>query len=115
MSFDNASIRKDARIIEWPNSLNLALAIPYQMNQAVEDKFTLAGRIPVPINVQEPGLRPVPGILNWNGVTLAAYLTADLASYSHLLPSLNERANFPMELARQTGFVPLRRGFSRPV
>ena len=115
LSFDNASIRKDARIIEWPNSLNLALAIPYQMNQAVEDKFTLAGRIPVPVNMQEPAPRPVPGILNWNGVTLAAYLTADLASYSHLLPSLNERANSPMELARQTGFVPLRRGFSRPV
>ena len=115
LSFDEASIRKDARIIEWPSSLALALAIPYQVNQAIEDKFNLAGRLPVPINVQEPEPKSVPGILNWNGITLAAYLTADLASYSHLLPPLNERANFPMELARQTGFVPLRRGFSRPV
>ena len=31
-----------------------------------------------------------------------------------LAKSLNESANFPLELARHTGFVPLRRGFSKP-
>ena len=115
LSFDDSCTQKDARIVEWPSFLNLPLAVPYQANQSVEERFTLAGRIPVPINVQEPEPRSIPGIVNWNGVTLAAYLTADLASYSHLLPALNERANLPMEWARKTGFVPLRRGFSRPL
>ena len=115
LSFSEPSIRRDDRVIEWPSSVNLPLAIPYQANQAVEDRFTLAGRPPVPISVPKPEPTPVPGILNWNGVNLVAYLTADLAYYSHLLPALNERANSPIELARQTGFVPLRRGFSKPM
>ncbi len=115
LSFAEPSIRRDDRIIEWPGSLDLPLAVPYQANQTVEDRFTLAGRPPVPSNVPKPEPTPVPGILNWNGVTLAAYLTADLASYSYMLPTLNQRANFPMELARLTGFVPLRRGFSKPM
>jgi predicted ATPase len=47
-------------------------------------------------------------------MALTARLDKSDASYSDVVGHLNERANFPMVLARQTGFVPLRRGFSEP-
>ena len=121
LSFDESSVREDKRIVAWPRSLTMELAVPYQGNPGMSDIFTLNGRRPgegagagagpafqfqVPRRFQE----------NWIGncIALVAQLTADVPSCADLVPPLNERANFPMELARQTGFVPLRRGFSRP-
>ena len=118
LSFDESSVQKDKRLVAWPNALSMDLAVPYQGNQAQTSSFTLNGRYgrhSKLIAGDDSGPVPVPGALDWNGVALAARLSADVASYSDLLPSLNERANLPMELARQTGFVPLRRGFSKPV
>ena len=51
----------------------------------------------------------------WNGITLSAQPYGGPGEYNDVMVrSLNERINLPMELARQTGFVPLRRGFSKP-
>ena len=118
LSFDESSFQKDKRLVAWPNAMAMDLAVPYQGNQGQSSSFTLNGRYGRHAKLiagDDSGPVPVPGALDWNGVTLAARLSADVASYSDLLPPLNERANLPMELARQTGFVPLRRGFSKPV
>ncbi len=115
LSFDKISALSDGRVIDWPHFLNMELAVPYQGNQGERESFTLNGRRASDsgeLNL-EPSV-PIPGIVDWNGLNVVARLTADVASYSDLLPPLNERANLPMELARQTGFVPLRRGFSKP-
>ena len=115
LSFDETSVLFDRRVVAWPHFLSMGLAVPYHGNQGKSESFTLNGRRPSE-NAEldlEPSV-PIPGIVDWNGLTVVARLTADVASYSDLLPSLNERANLPMELARQTGFVPLRRGFSKP-
>ena len=116
MSFNESSVREDSRIVEWPRSLNMELSLPYRGNQARSESFTIRSSLHNPQNAKEdtaPVL--VPGVLDWNGLSMVVRLTGDVASYSSfLIPLLNNRANLPMELARQTGFVPLRRGFSRP-
>ena len=114
LSFDESSVREDRRVVAWPRSLTMELAVPYQGNQGMADGFTLNASRPDQRAGEETGPAAIPGVLDWNGITLVARLTADLAYYSDLIPPLNERVNFPMELARQTGFVPLRRGFSKP-
>ena len=45
---------------------------------------------------------------------LGARLNSEAPMYSDIITKLVIRANLAAELARQTGFVPLRRGFSRP-
>ena len=50
--------------------------------------------------------------VTWNGVGVSADGSAP--SIREQVISLLETANFPVELARSTGFVPLRRGFSTP-
>ena len=114
-SNDKSTVREDRRVVEWPRSLTMELAVPYQGNQGMSDRFTLNGHRPGQSTGEDTDPSPIPGLLDWNGITLVARMTADVASYSDLIPPLNERVNFPMELARQTGFVPLRRGFSKPV
>ena len=115
LSFDEDSALSDGRVVAWPHFLSMDLAVPYHGNQGEREYFTLNGR-----RASESGALdlqpsvPVPGIVDWNGLNVVARVTADAASYSDLLPPLNERANLPMELARHTGFVPLRRGFSKP-
>ncbi len=113
--FDESSVLGDRRIVDWPRLLSINLAVPYRGNQATTDSFTLNGR-----RLGEDGeadLEPsprIPGVVDWNGINLTARVTADMVSFSDLMPPLNERANLPMEATRQTGFVPLRRGFSIP-
>ena len=113
--FDESSVLKDQRLVDWPHFLSINLAVPYRGNQATTDSFTLNGR-----RLGEGGEADlessvrIPGVVDWNGINLTARVTADMASFSDLMPPLNERANLPMEAARQTGFVPLRRGFSIP-
>ena len=114
LSFDESSSRRDSRVVSWPSSLSMDLAVPYRGGQGTSDSFTLNGRRSSRTEGEDTSPVPVPGALDWNGITLVARLAADVASYSDLITPLNERANLPMEIARQTGFVPLRRGFSKP-
>ena len=114
LSFESASLLRDLRIARWPRSLGMDIAVPYQGNQQVDDVFALF--TPLSSSEEEADLDPgtVPGTLHWNGITLSARMTSDAAAYSDEIGHFNGRANLPSELARQTGFVPLRRGFSKP-
>ncbi len=90
----------------WPERLDLPIAIPYDANQQVDHDFGLLG---------VGGSVDLVGMLTWNGVALSAQASGGSGQHNDVLVrSLNERINLPMELARQTGFVPLRRGFSKP-
>ncbi len=114
LSFDGLGSREDRRIARWPQSLSLAVAVPYQANQQAEDGFAVESNTPA--EELERGLSPtpIPGKLAWNGIALVAALSVDAQAHTDVVRQLNERANLPMELGRQTGFVPLRRGFSKP-
>ena len=85
-----------------PASLTIPISLPYGVNQQVEHKFQSF----------LDGERT--GVLNWNGVTVSAQIPDATARVNALTRQLNERFNLPMELVRATGFVPLRRGFSKP-
>ena len=87
----------------WPEGLDLQIAIPYDANQQVDQDITWLG---------SGGRSILEGTLNWNGIALSAQPSG--GPLTVLVGWLNERTNLPMELARQTGFVPLRRGFSKP-
>ena len=87
----------------WPERLDLAIAIPYDANQQVDHDFRIVG---------EGEAAVLEGTLIWNGIALAAQTSG--GHNDILVRLLNENINLPMELARQTGFVPLRRGFSKP-
>ena len=112
LAFDESSVLVDRRVVDWPHYLRMDLAVPYRGNQGTSESFTLNVN-----DFDETALAlplRVPGIVDWNGISVVAHLTEDVASYSDRVPPLNERANLPMEMARLTGFVPLRRGFSKP-
>ena len=115
LSFSESSILADKRIVAWPQFMSMDLAVPYRGNQGTSESFTLNGN-----RLAEGGaldLAPtvrIPGLVDWNGISVTARLTADVVTYSDLIPPLNQRANLPMEMARQTGFVPLGRGFLNP-
>ena len=115
LSFDELSVLADKRIVAWPHFMSMDMAVPYRGNQRTSESFTLNGN-----RLAEGGafdLAPsmkIPGLVDWNGINVTARLTADVASYSDLIPPVNQRANLPMEMARLAGFVPLGRGFSNP-
>ncbi len=113
--FEEQSISADERIWSWPSIANLGISVPYQGNQRLDDTFEISSS---PRFVSEDigyVMDPIPGTLSWNGVSIAARLENDSPSYVQAMLQLNQRANFPIELARQTGFVPLRRGFFKPM
>ena len=87
----------------WPERVDLSIAIPYDANQQVDHDFRIVG---------EGEAAVLEGTLIWNGIALAAQTSG--GHNDILVRLLNENINLPMELARQTGFVPLRRGFSKP-
>ena len=87
----------------WPERVDLSIAIPYDANQQVDHDFKIVGAGEAAV---------LEGTLIWNGITLAAQTSG--GHNDILVRLLNENINLPMELARQTGFVPLRRGFSKP-
>ena len=89
----------------WPQELDLQIAIPYDANQQVDHNIEV---------VRNDGSTLLIGALIWNGITLSAQINSGLGDVPIFVKWLNERTNLPMELARQTGFVPLRRGFSKP-
>ena len=89
----------------WPEGLDLQIAIPYDANQQVDQGITVLGGDKRSI---------LEGTLTWNGIALSTQTSGGPGELAVLVRWLNERINLPMELARQTGFVPLRRGFSKP-
>ena len=95
-----------------PFELDLPIAIPYSGNQQgggdIEIDIT-----PEDMKAGGKMLGPI-GWAFWNGITLSARLNQDADEFTEDFIGINERANLPMELARLTGFVPLRRGFSKP-
>ena len=94
----------DPSVLNWPETMGLQVSIPYGSNQISEE----------PIRVFDDRASVCQGILSWNGVTAAANVPDISPGRTVDIKRLNERANLPMELARNTGFVPLRRGFSKP-
>ena len=95
-----------------PFELDLPIAIPYSGNQQV------GGAIEIDITPEDMKaggkmLGPI-GWALWNGIILSAGLNQDDDEFAGDFIGINERINLPMELARLTGFVPLRRGFSKP-
>lgn len=89
----------------WPERLDLSIAIPYDANQQVDHNVKMVG---------ESGSASLEGTLIWNGIALSTQTSGGPGELPALVRLVNERINLPMELARQTGFVPLRRGFSKP-
>ena len=89
----------------WPEDLDLQIAIPYDANQQVDQSIKVVG---------DDGSALFEGTLTWNGIALSAQASGGPGEHAGFVRWLNEWINLPMELARQTGFVPLRRGFSKP-
>ena len=85
-----------------PQSLELPIALPYSVNQQVDHEMKgFAGG-------------EHSAMVSWNGVTLSAQTSEGSPRSQEALRKFIQRCNLPMELARNTGFVPLRRGFSKP-
>ncbi len=93
----------------------MGISVPYQGNQRVDDSFTIPSSPYFAGEEQGYLSDPIPGTLVWNGISIAAVLENDSPTHAQEIWQLNLRANLPIELARQTGFVPLRRGFSKPI
>ena len=85
----------------WPDALDTQISMPYRGDVVSENH--VSGR----------GIGRV-GTLGWNGLTLSARISNRYDGSAYEGARVNERSNLPMELARLTGFVPLRRGFSQP-
>ena len=99
---------EDSPFVWWPENLDLDIAVPYQSNQqGVEDI-----RVVIPDTSFMP--EECTGSLSWNGVGVSVNLRENQRHHVEFVKAINERANLPFELARRTGFVPLRRGFSKP-
>ena len=98
----------------WPQSLGMDIAIPYGANQYVDHpiKVVTDSSIHAGSGLEDSDL--VSGTAGWNGQTFSTQLQPDASIDFSVIQELNERANLPLEVAKQTGFVPLRRGFSRP-
>ena len=81
--------------------LGVDIAFPYRGN--IADSETM---------IFHDGERQFDENLVWNGLYLSTMLSG--ASYQRPVADFLKRANFPMELARGTRYVPLRRGFTSP-
>ena len=99
-------VPEGSAILEWPEHVGIHIALPYEASQLVSESIAMENT--------DLGIA-ITGELVWNGLSLAARMHQDVPESAALLRHLNERANLPVELARQTGFVPLRRGFSKPI
>ena len=98
-----------------PRVVDLPIAVPYQGNQQVDHNFEVSVFSRGMVNDEMvEDVKELTGTLIWNGLTLSARLEQGTADNAEDIIWINERFNLPMELARLTGFVPLRRGFSKP-
>ena len=55
------------------------------------------------------------GQLLWNGIAAFTQYSSAGPGQEGFVDRLNKMVNLPLELARHVGFVPLRRGFSKPI
>ena len=98
--------------VSWPRSLDLEISVPYSGNQGIDRPIRVhAAENTIGYHAEETV--ELAGALGWDGVAVATDLR-NARAYGDVVRRYNERANLPMELARQTGFVPLRRGFAKP-
>ena len=103
--------------LSWPRNLDLEISIPYSGNRKIDRDISVrAAENTVGCCLDGASADEsvqLAGDLGWNGVGVATGFR-DAGAHSDVVRYCNERANLPLELARQTGFVPLRRGFARP-
>ena len=91
-----------------PAYMSLEIPFPYRGDQQTSVRLHLATSDEL-ARYSEP-----PTYLNWNGISVG--LEQDDYGIDPSVVSHNiTNANSPMELARNVGFVPLRRGFATPV
>ena len=91
-----------------PADMSLEIPFPYRGDQQTSVRLNLATSDEL-AHYSEP-----PTYLNWNGISVG--LEQDDYGIDPSVVSHNiANANSPMELARNVGFVPLRRGFATPV
>ena len=106
---------QDQSVAKWPEILSLPISLPYTGNQSIDNDIEILPDFSSPTSTLENVRSNLTGKLTWNGVALATQLSDGSSEHGNVVRKLNERANLPMELARRTGFVPLRRGFSKPL
>ncbi len=88
--------------------MGLEIPFPYHGDQQTSASHSLTWAPPDGESIDSPVE------ITWNGINLGAAL-AGHAIGPEVLERLLSTGNSPAELARGTGFVPLRRGFSTPV
>ena len=99
-----SSISVRAKSIRWLNlELDIDIPFPYSGNQT--SPFS------VDVENESDDIAELSGF--WNGIELSGS-SSDPAFYEHAL-KMTKDANAPIELARSTRFVPLRRGFAIPL
>ena len=111
LSFDTSGASK---VELWPQSLGMDIAIPYGVNQYVDHPIEVVADSSVQVGSGLSDQIFVSGSAGWNGQTFSTQLYTDASINFIAIQELTARANLPLEVAKQTGFVPLRRGFSRP-
>ena len=95
------SVNSDIRYVL---DLELALDIPFPYSGNQASRFS--------VDVENgPDISELAGV--WNGIEISG-TPADAAFYEHALKMMKD-INAPIELARSTRFVPLRRGFAVPM
>ena len=96
---------------QMPSEMYLDIALPYSAIQYASDTFSVVASL---VDSRFPEDHPlVRGSLVWNGVVVAAQPDNSVTEVQEAIGTLNVQSNMPMTAARLTGFVPLRRGFSK--
>ena len=118
--FDMGSLSSpgsDNRILNWPEFLEMEIAVPYQGNRQVDASISIYNTTfnPPSGTSRNLALGPADGKLLFDGISLSARFGPDVLDFPDFLQTLVLRANLPKEIAKQTGFVPLRRGFFKPI
>ena len=103
---------EDADELSWPENIELQIAIPYQVNQQVDKP--IIGTLHDPHVFPDERRRFAAGKLIWNGTALLSETNGHGETHDDAIRKYAARSNLPMELVRNIGFVPLRRGFSKP-
>ena len=97
LSFSGASIVSDPRIWNWPRSMNMPIAVPYQSNQRVEEGFSIYAHPPQKA-YRDHNVAPATGTMIWNGWVLGGGLNGDDPVLLDIVSQLIVRANLAMEL-----------------
>ena len=99
---------------QWPKNLDVEIAFPHGGAPQVETNFAVDISPPALGMWEDEIPGHLAGELTWNGLTFAAKISDGNRRHTDRISQINREVNLPMELARQVGFVPLRRGFSKP-